>query len=173
MSQPNSHNSNKKELILKLKALAERGEGGERDNAEVLLKRLMDKYDIAETDLDADAKEYYEFEIDEWTKQLLIQVASTVIGSDFHIYKQKDKEDTSVVLHLTTSQYLELQAKYDFYLQAFKQEFDIFRRAFVASNSLYDSNSAEIADNEFTQEDLKVMKLACSIEKRIFDKQIK
>ena len=41
----------REELLKRLervKALAERGVGGEKENAEALLKRLMEKYDISD-----------------------------------------------------------------------------------------------------------------------------
>ena len=38
-------------LLKKIKALAERGVGGERENAEALLARLMEKYDVSEEEL--------------------------------------------------------------------------------------------------------------------------
>lgn len=40
--------SNKTEVLQKLKALAERGVGGEKANAQALLDKLMAKYDIKE-----------------------------------------------------------------------------------------------------------------------------
>ena len=36
----------------RVKALAERGVGGGKENAEALLKRLMDKYDISDEDIE-------------------------------------------------------------------------------------------------------------------------
>ena len=44
----------REELLKRLervKALAERGVGGEKENAEALLKRLMEKYDISDEDI--------------------------------------------------------------------------------------------------------------------------
>jgi hypothetical protein len=163
---------NKKELIKKLKVLAEKGEGGEKDKAEILLKKLMDKYGVSEGDIAADIKEYYEFEVCEWTQQLVVQVASTVIGSDFEIYRQKEKEESTIALLLSTTEYLEIQAKYEFYLKAFREEFQIFRRAFITSNTLYHASCLQSNDNEYTSEDLKVLKIALSIEKRFFNKQL-
>ena len=41
----------KLDLLLKLKALAERGTGGEKENAEKSLQRLMKKYGFTDADL--------------------------------------------------------------------------------------------------------------------------
>ena len=52
---------NKKiEILKKLKALADRGIGGEKENAELLLKKYMKKYNISEKELNKDEeKEVY------------------------------------------------------------------------------------------------------------------
>lgn len=45
---------NKAALLKKIRTLAERGVGGEAENAEKLLAHMMEKYDISEDELDAD-----------------------------------------------------------------------------------------------------------------------
>lgn len=49
------------ELLKKIKALAERGYGGEKENAEKLLKKLMKEYNIKEEDLDEDVIKDFPF----------------------------------------------------------------------------------------------------------------
>ena len=44
-------------LLKKIRALAERGVGGEAENAEKLLARMMKKYGISEAELDEEGKE--------------------------------------------------------------------------------------------------------------------
>ena len=51
----------KKQLLNKLKALAERGVGGEKETAQRKLQELMEKYEIDENDLSDDKKEKYQF----------------------------------------------------------------------------------------------------------------
>ena len=46
----------KAELLRKVKALAERGVGGEAKNAEEMLARLMEKYGISEDELGGEAR---------------------------------------------------------------------------------------------------------------------
>ena len=41
----------KLELLQKIKALAEKGQGGEKINAQKILAQLMEKYNISETEL--------------------------------------------------------------------------------------------------------------------------
>ena len=66
----------KKSLLKKLHALAERGDAGEREAAEAALERLSKKYGIAIDELDAEAIKAFAFEFhgdDE--EQLLVQTA--------------------------------------------------------------------------------------------------
>lgn len=43
-------------LLKKIRALAERGVGGEADNAEEILRRLMEKYGVSEDELDEEER---------------------------------------------------------------------------------------------------------------------
>ena len=51
----------KKQLLNKLKALAERGVGGEKETAQRKLKELMKKYGVEEVDLSDEKKENFKF----------------------------------------------------------------------------------------------------------------
>ena len=49
--------SNKEELLKKIKALADRGVDGERENAQAILYRLMEQYGISEAEIEEDRRE--------------------------------------------------------------------------------------------------------------------
>lgn len=49
------------EKLQKLSELSKRGIGGEKENAELLLKKLMKKYHITEEDLQLKIKNWYKF----------------------------------------------------------------------------------------------------------------
>ena len=51
----------KEAILKKLKALADRGEGGERENAAALLEKLMQKYGISEEELNREREQDYFF----------------------------------------------------------------------------------------------------------------
>ena len=51
--------NDKEQLLKKIKALADRGEGGEALAAAAILDRLMEKYHITEADLRDDAMEIH------------------------------------------------------------------------------------------------------------------
>ena len=48
--------SNKEELLKKIKALADRGVDGERENAQAILYRLMEQYGISEAEIEEDRR---------------------------------------------------------------------------------------------------------------------
>lgn len=68
----------REELLQRLervKALAERGVGGEKENAEALLNRLMAKYGISEEDIEDTAeRDYFIRYHNFWERKLIVQV---------------------------------------------------------------------------------------------------
>lgn len=51
--------ADKAQLVKKIKALAERGESGESENAAALLRELMKKYNVTEADLCDDKQKHH------------------------------------------------------------------------------------------------------------------
>ena len=75
----------REELLRRLervKALAERGVGGEKENAEALLNRLMAKYGISEEDIEDTAeRDYFIRYHNFWERKLIVQIAYKHLGS--------------------------------------------------------------------------------------------
>ena len=68
-------NEKQKALLQKLKALAERGVGGEKEGAERKLKQLMAKYGVDQLELEGDQVSRYEIKYrGEFEKRLLSQI---------------------------------------------------------------------------------------------------
>ena len=68
-------------LLKKIRALAERGVGGEADNAEEILRRLMEKYGVSEDELDEEERRRHDFEYHgKEQEKLLRQVVYKVTG---------------------------------------------------------------------------------------------
>ena len=68
-------NEKQKALLQKLKALAERGVGGEKEGAERKLKQLMAKYGVDRLELEEDQVSRYEIKYrGEFEKRLLSQI---------------------------------------------------------------------------------------------------
>ena len=75
----------REELLRRLervKALAERGVGGEKENAEALLNRLMAKYGISEEDIEDTAeRDYFIRYHNFWERKLIVQIAYKHLGN--------------------------------------------------------------------------------------------
>lgn len=75
--------------IKRVQALAERGEGGEKENAAALLERMMKQYGISESDIAEERREMawfrYKTPLEE---KLLAQVIYSVVG-DLPLWERK------------------------------------------------------------------------------------
>ena len=75
----------KKQLLNKLKALAERGIGGEKETAQRKLEELMRKYGIEEADLSDEKKEGFKFKYkNKFEKKLILQIAYKTFGDKWY-----------------------------------------------------------------------------------------
>ncbi|HDY66770.1 MAG TPA: hypothetical protein ENH85_03145 [Candidatus Scalindua sp.] len=126
-------------LIARLKkvaALAVRGVGGERDNAQRILGRLLKKYDMTEDDLrDSPTTKRYEFKYKtRWERIILFQCYSRVMSDSTIHYWQRGRG--RVVIELNFFQFLELDALYNHFTVLLKKEMNLFCSAFIAKHHL-------------------------------------
>ena len=74
----------REELLKRLervKALAERGVGGEKENAEALLKRLMEKYGISDEDIEETSTRTYFIRYQtQCERKLLTRLHTCILG---------------------------------------------------------------------------------------------
>lgn len=124
----------KKSLLKKLHALAERGDAGERETAEAALERLSKKYGIVIDELDAEAIKAFAFHFhgdDE--EQLLVQTAWKVTNS----LGSCSRKSNQLIIHCTEAQKLEIEFLFDFYKRVWEQEREMLLRAFVQKHNIY------------------------------------
>ena len=82
------------EKLMKVKALADRGEGGERESAERTLAALMERYGITEADLeDNQVSTHWIRYKTVWEKKLLHQLAYMYLGWNLHRAQPKEGRD--------------------------------------------------------------------------------
>ena len=133
----------REELLKRLervKALAERGVGGEKENAEALLKRLMEKYEISDEDIeDTSTRTYFIRYQTQWERKLLHQIAYMHLGSGHSFgcvgtYTNRSRKKVGV--ECTPAQYIEIEADYEFFRTAMEEEMSIFYTAFISKNNL-------------------------------------
>lgn len=170
-------------LAKKLKALSDKGIGGEKLNAEKMLQDLLKKFNIKMSDIEGEEKFDYFFKLKENEIDLWIQIVKNV-NWEIKIYgefpKKKIKElalEGNYMITCAVCEYIEIEAKYKFYSDAYKQELEIFYSGFIHANQLYSSEPptkkvSELSEKE-KEEYQRTLLMASNIKKQSFHKQLK
>ena len=170
------------ELAKKLKALADGGIGGEKENAAAMLDRLMKQHDITiDTISDVEKKDYI-FNVEKEKEKFLIQIIASVIGNNFDHWTYISDRRKKIKRHriiCTPAEAIEIQAKFDFFWKAWESELEIFYGAFVQKNRLFSKPSGKMDEEERElsleerQRLRKMMNMMEGIEEHHFLKQLK
>lgn len=159
-------------LARALKELWERGEGGEAINAEKMLRDLLQKNGMTLADIEEEKVEMRFFTVTPMEENIFVIVAANVLGAEIvnRTYKSRDTPNVWA-LETNNSDFIELEAKYDFYKRAFKEEYDIFVIAFARRQDLY-VKDAKQSEGEATERDILAHMLGLGMKKRQFRVQI-
>ncbi len=163
------------DLAKKLKALAEQGVGGEKENATAILKSLMEKHGITLDSITEDVKKRRWFIVKTTQLKLIKQVVGSVIGGDFSYYvKQNIKTD--IAFNLTDAEFIEIEAKFGFYWKKYEEDLRLFYSAFIQTNGLYAKPSKDddksYTRKAITEEDLRILEMARGLKKHEFQKRL-
>ena len=150
------------EKLGKIKALAERGVGGEKETAQKMYEELCRKYDIS----DAEAEAAFEKLEERWfsystqlEKELLLQIFYKVTGSvESYAYIGKYKRRKKAGCVCTALEAAEIELLFNFYREEMKKELEIFMLAFKQKNNLFPDKTARAykePQREATEEELK------------------
>ena len=159
--------------LLKIKALAERGEGGERESAQILYKKLLKKYDIDEASLQKDklSKHWFNYE-SEIEENLLVQIFYMVTGDPTYFRRHSRTRGDQCGCICTDFEKTEIHFYFEFYKDALHKELEAFLMAFKLKNHLFPDESARCYvaedaedDGEVTDILIKAQKLAEDIDK--------
>ena len=160
--------TDKKNLLAKIKQLAEKGAYGEKANAENLLMKLKTKYGI--TDIDTEEFITCELAYKSTVQRLLIgQVAYAVTGKEGTKYNPKKRV---VKIKCTPAQKIEICEMVKFYLRAYEKDLAIFYRAFIEKNDIYPAECENLKAAELTEENKQMLKLAHAMQKHEYLKAI-
>ena len=122
-----------KVLISKVEALADKGVGGEKENAKIKLKELLDKYNI---------KKFKENENKLRTFKLVDFADCKTIMTHCIIDTKKDAEiegyktKKELYCKLTDKEYIEVCEKFNHYYPEFYKQREAFIKAFIIKNDL-------------------------------------
>ena len=164
------------ELAKKIKALADQGKSGEKENAEAMLLKIMQEHNISKEELQSNTKEWVLFVVrgGKYNMKLFFQVASSVIS--LSTYKQSKLKKSNIWLEVTKLEQMEIQSKYEFYRQALADEMDTFFMGFVYNNRIFNPN-AEGGKKDITPEEreklIRALRMTNGMKDLQFVKQIK
>lgn len=150
--------------LRKLLALAERGEGGEKVNAQRMLDKLLARHGLTIDDLVDDRREIRWFPAGNkfdrpLAAQILAKVCNTFKPSTFTSAKRKKQ----VGVELTPAEAIEFELYYSTLRKALAASFDDAYSAFVQANNLFPDSPSENADRTLTDRDLRVLAMASAI----------
>ena len=134
--------TNKEELLKKIKALADRGIGGEQENAKDILSRLMERYGISEAEIEEDRRETAWFPYSQETeRRLLYQIVYMVTGKSAFgcVGAYTNRKRKKLGADCTAAERMEIEANYEFFKAAMNEELEIFYAAFASKNDLFPS----------------------------------
>lgn len=155
--------------IKKLQALAERGVGGEKDTAEKMLQRMIEKSGIQSLDeLQSEEYEYTLFSYNgKHERKLLAQCIYKVMTAawDRKCYRSKGTRQ-KLGIYCTKAQKLEIEMEFAFYRNVFYEELDIFMSAFINAQGIFPPDVPEESYDELNERDIKVAHMAGGIDKR-------
>lgn len=102
------------ELAKKIKALAEKGKGGEKNAAKEKLEKICEKYNISESEISIseERKNYYIIINDSNERELLINVSCMILDVPGFKWKEKNK---CVCIHLTQIEYDNITSAFEYY----------------------------------------------------------
>lgn len=167
-------------LAKKLKALSDRGVGGEKENATAMLIRLMGKHGITMDMLTENEAIKHKFTVQVDQYKFWRQIVASVIGGSSvnYIPTQKGKKRSYFVV-CTPQEAVEIQARFEFFYKIWAEELDVFYSAFIQTNRLYKKTSAEDNDEEekeLTPEEAKrlykMINMMAGMDRHVFVKQI-
>ena len=187
-----------KERLAKMKALAERGVGGERDAAERLLREIAAKHGISLDDIGSEVEREHVVNIQySWQRMIFIQLLGLMRLDQYgdrdadklFLFKRnqcvqargrKSRGRTrrrKVAYYFTVctdAQWLELEAKYVVLCADYERQIKAFPLAFLMSNKLlmpYNPNSKK-PSAEADEQYLTAETLAAGIRKSHLNKQL-
>ena len=141
--------SKKIELIKKVKALADRGVGGEKEDAAKLLEKLMKKYGIEEADISEDIEEIQSFSYHgEFEHRLLLQIfykhfPDIADSGRVRTLPYGKGSRSTFLISCTKAQGIEIAIEFDFYRELWKEEVNFFYQAFITKHDIYPQEAYE------------------------------
>lgn len=159
------------EKLKKIKALADRGVGGEKETAMRMYEELKARYEIEDEEIMMDTVKLHWFGYNgDLEEDLLTQIFYKVTGcASYHVYTGKYKRRKKRGCDCTELEAAEITLLFNFYKEELKRELETFMIAFRSGNKLYPDETARCykEDNETpkperTEEEKRMLKKAAA-----------
>lgn len=170
------------ELAKKLKALADRGIGGEKINAEKMLANLLLKHNLTIEDIEGEKTFEYFFKLKPEDVMIWSQIVGHVnakipkYGEFLKMDVKAFKLAGNYMINCTPAEYIEIECMLGIYPELYKRELKIFNSAFCHANDLLikTDNKREITDlsKEELERILRIRAMASKIKSETFRKQL-
>ena len=190
-------NDKVKEKITKVYELVKRGIAGERQSAEKMLKKLLEKYNISEAELNSiDEKNYYfkyASNLDEW---LLIQLIEYFFKEkNYKIYRIKDSGVKEIAIQMPYLDWVTLDSAYGYFKPHLNQQWrkhglpvvnrcrttktknkrreamqETFFKLYVARSGIY--RPEQITSNPLSEEEKKQFNMLYGVEGGKYNQQV-
>lgn len=159
------------ERLNKIKALADRGVGGEKENAEVLLSRLLKKYGITEEEITCDTPTEHEFRFwGHYGDRLFTQVVYSVVPeATIYHYKHKRNCHTRFVT-CTEAEAIQIKETFEFYRYHLDEGFKNYYQAFILREEIFPENPPEETvptDSKISRDALRLSRMMEKHERRL------
>lgn len=134
-----SSKDKKRELLKKLKALAERGVGGEKASAEEKLSLLMNKYGISDEDLSEEQVGLHEFHYKTTQERDLLYQIFYQINHERNVsqYRSGPKSRSVLIFEATEAEALQARYEAEIYIQLWNEEVEFLKRCFIQKHRLF------------------------------------
>lgn len=156
------------EKLKKIKALADRGVGGEKETAMRMYEELKARYEVKDEEIMLDTVKLHWFGYNgELEEELLTQIFYKVTGSaTYHVYTGKYKRRKKRGCDCTEIEAAEITLLFNFYKEELKRELEAFMLAFRSGNDLYPDETArcyqksEVQERKLSEEEKRMRKKA-------------
>lgn len=131
--------------LQKLRALAERGIGGEKANASRMLEKLLAESGFTEADLDQDSVEWHPFRIraGKLQRKLFVQVVCQVTDKEEAVIPTIERK---LWVKCTKSQAIEIRLRYSVFGPCLDADLYRMFRAFVQKNKIFAPSGESVED---------------------------
>lgn len=149
--------------VRKLQALAERGVGGEKANAQRMLEKLLARHGLTLEDLADERREVRWFPAPtKFDVLLAAQILAKVCNTDDPgVYSSRGRPK-QVGVDVTPAEAIEFELHYDTLRKALTEHFKDAFSAFIQANRLFSNLPSDESSSAMTERDLRIMSMAAA-----------